>query len=89
MKHYAVSLAALALAAALAGCASFPLLSQSSRLVESRSPAAAAMDDGVLRFLYAANTNGGGTLLLGMVGAGRHQCLRPSITHLLPSGSPW
>lgn len=65
MKHYAVSLAALALAAALAGCASFPLLSQSSRLVESRSPAAAAMDDGVLRFLYAANTNGGGTLLLG------------------------
>ena len=65
MKHYAVSLAALALAAALTGCASFPLLSQSSRLVETQSPAAAAMDDGVLRFLYAANTNGGGTLLRG------------------------
>lgn len=65
MKHYAISLAALALAAAMAGCAPFAPLSQSSQLVEQQSPAAAAMNDGMLRFLYAPNSNGGGTLLQG------------------------
>ena len=62
-KHYATSLACLALAAALAGCAPFAPLSESSQMVQQGS--ASAMDDGLLHFLYAANTNGGGTLLRG------------------------
>ena len=62
-KHCATSLACLALAAALAGCAPFAPLSESSQMIQQGS--ASAMDDGLLHFLYAANTNGGGTLLRG------------------------
>lgn len=66
MKHNTTSLVCLALAAALAGCAPLAPLTSSSQMVEEpQSQAAVSMDDGVLRFLYAANSNGGGTLLRG------------------------
>lgn len=63
-----VSLACLALAAALAGCAPLAPLSESTRMVEEEAAqprSALSIDDDTLRFLYGANSAGGGTVLRG------------------------
>ena len=67
-KKHIVSMACLALAAALAGCAPLAPLNESSQMVEEE-PAGprpvVTIEDDTLRFLYSANSTGGGTLLRG------------------------
>ena len=64
-KKHISSLACLALAAALAGCAPLAAPSSASQTAEAPVYDSSALDDGILRFLFSTNSSGGGTLLRG------------------------